>query len=214
MKKLALWCPTYKRPHKLQPLVDNIEATTATDFMLYFGCEPEDEAGIAAAKATGYPVIVNQYGMGYSNTIQTIYESTDEPFFIHINDDFEFKPDWDVQPLAMFEAPHIMVVGVREQENTTFSAVCMGRRSYIEEMSGVIDMPNRVFYTYGHNYIDTEFTETAKHRGVWTYCDAPCIQHLHPGIVGGNKDETYRKNDASAAADERTYLSRKHLWGS
>jgi hypothetical protein len=209
---LDIWLPTYHRPHKLAAVAKNIEETTKNPFTLYFGVEPDDEASIEAAKATGHKVVINKYEQGYANTIQSIYEASSAPFWLHANDDFEFLPDWDVHPLAMFDTPHIMVVGVREQENTTFSAVCIGRRSYIEKMSGVLDMPNRVFYPYGHNYVDTEFTETAKARGVWASCDAPCIQHLHPGIVGGNKDATYRKNDASAATDEQIYLSRQHLW--
>lgn len=209
---IDIFLPTYKRPGKLAAVAKNIEETTKNPFTLYFGIEPEDEASIEAAKATGHRVIINKYSQGYANTIQSIYEISESPFFLHANDDFEFLPDWSVQPLAMFDTPHIMVVGVREQENTTFSAVCVARRSYIEKMSGVLDMPNRVFYPYGHNYVDTEFTETAKARGVWAYCDAPCIKHLHPGIIGGDKDETYRKNDAAAAEDERTYLSRQHLW--
>lgn len=211
--KLALWCPTYKRPHKLAGLVKNIEEVTTSDFMIYFGLEPDDEAGIEAAKATGYPVIINTGEMGYSNTIQSIYEATNEPFAVHINDDFLFLPDWDKQPMAMFETPHIMMVGVKQREqDTDCSAICFWRTSYIKDQSGVMDMPNRVFYPYHHNYQDTESTRTAQKRGVWAKCDAPCIDHQHPGFNGGPKDETYKKNDATAGIDERTFDSRKHLW--
>lgn len=209
---IDIWLPTYGRPHKLAAVAKNIEETTKNPFTLYFGVEPNDEASLEAAKATGHEVVINKYEPGYSNTIQTLYEASSSPFWFHANDDFEFLPNWDVVPLAMFETPHIMVVGVKEQEHTSYSAVCMARRSYIENMSGVLDIPNRVFYPYHHNYVDTEFTETAKVRGAWAYCDAPCILHQHPGIIGGEKDATYQKNDATAALDEDTFLSRQHLW--
>lgn len=215
MSKLGIFLPTYRRPHALQAVATNIEETTKNDFRLYFGLESEDKEGIEAARATGHRVIVNQYDSeaGYSNTIQTIYENSDEPFFFHANDDFLFLPDWDEHPIAMFDTPQVMVVGVKQNEaDQGFSAICFVRRAYIEEQSGVVDMPNRVFYPYHHNYQDTEFTYTARGRGVWFSSDSPCIDHQHPGFTGKEKDDTYRKNDATFSQDEATFNSRKHLW--
>lgn len=214
MKTLSIWLPTYKRPHKLQQVADNIRSATKNPYQLYFGLEPEDEAGIEAARRVkGAKVVINQYEIGYSNTIQTIYECSNEPFIFHANDDFFFYMNWDEQPIAMFETPSVHVVGCKQNEvDTSFSAVCFIRRKYIQEQSGVIDIPDRVFYPYNHNYQDTEFTQTAEYRGVWAKCDAPCIDHQHPGFTGGVKDETYKKNDATAGLDEQIFKSRKHLW--
>jgi len=211
---LAIWCPTYKRPHKLQGVADNLKEATKSSYTLYFGLEPEDEAGIeAASKVKGAKVVINKYEMGYSNTIQSIYEVTKEPFWVHVNDDFFFLNAWDEKPIAMFETPTVKVVGVSQNEaDKDYSAVCFGRLSYIKEDSGVADMPDRVFYPYHHNYQDTEFTRTAQKRGVWAGAEAPCIDHQHPGFTGGKKDETYRKNDATTGLDEKTFESRKHLW--
>lgn len=213
MNKLAIWLPTYKRPHKLQQVADNIKEATKNSYTLYFGCEPDDKESIEAAKATGAKVVVNKYEMGYSNTIQSMYEASREPFAFHANDDFLFLPNWDEAPLSMFAAPNIMMVGVKQRaDDNDCSAICFWRRKYIEKQSGVIDMPNRVFYPYHHNYQDTESTLTAQKRGVWAKCDTPCIEHQHPGFTGGEKDETYKKNDATVHLDEQTFNSRKHLW--
>jgi hypothetical protein len=213
-KTLAIWLPTYKRPDKLQEVADNIRSATHNSYTLYFGLEPHDEAGIEAAKKVkDAKVVINKYEMGYANTIQSMYEVSKEPFWFHANDDFFFLPNWDEYPLAMFETASVKVVGVKQNEqDTSFSAICFARRSYIDEDSGVIDMPKRVFYPYHHNYQDTEFTQTAQSRGVWAKCDRPCIDHQHPGFIGGDKDETYKKNDATAHLDEQTFNSRKHLW--
>jgi hypothetical protein len=106
-----------------------------------------------------------------------------------------------------------MVVGLRQTEtDRQGSAICMVRRHYIEQQSGVIDMPGRVFYPYNHNFIDTEFTQTAQRRGVWAKCDPLVIHHNHPGFTGKEKDETYKKNDRTYEEDERTFNNRKHLW--
>jgi hypothetical protein len=214
MNTLSIWCPTYKRPHKLQAVADNLRATTKNTYTLYFGVEPEDEASfVAASKVEGAVVIVNKYEMSYPNTIQTIYEQSKEPLCIHINDDFEFLPDWDEIPVSMFETPSVMVVGMRQHEGDNHgSAIAMFRRSYIEEQSGVIDMPNRVFYPYPHHYCDTEFTMTAQHRGVWFRCDKLVILHHHYGFTGAERDETYIKNDNTSEQARLIYESRKHLW--
>jgi hypothetical protein len=213
MNTLAIWLPTYKRPAKLAAVAHNIEQTTKNSFTLYFGVEPEDAASLEAALATGHRAIVNKYEMGYSNTIQTLYEASEEPFWFHANDDFLFLPNWDEAPIAMFETPTVKVVGVPQNEaDHDYSAICFGRRSYIDEDSGVIDIPKRVFYPYHHNFQDTEFTRTAQKRGVWASSSAPCIDHQHPGFTGGDKDETYRKNDATSGLDAKTFENRSHLW--
>lgn len=213
MNTLAIWLPTYKRPGKLAQVAKNIEEATKSSFTLYFGLEPFDTDGIEAALATGHRVIINKYEPGYSNTIQSIYEITEEPFWFHANDDFIFHPDWDVKPLAMFERKDLMVAGMKQvPQDTSYSAICMARKAYIDKMSGCMDIPKRVFYNYHHNYVDTEFTQTAQHRGVWAPCDSNSILHEHPGFTGAEKDETYKKNDAFAGEDEKTFNSRKHLW--
>ena len=213
MNKLAIMLPTYKRPYALQDVATNLEKATKNSFTLYFGLEKDDLAGIEAAKATGHKVIINESFPGYANTIQTIYEHSTEPFLLHANDDFLFLPNWDEIPLAMFEREDLMVVGLRQTEGDIHgSAISMFRRRYIEEMSGVVDSPNRVFYPYNHNYVDTEFTRTAQSRGVWAKCGELVIVHQHPGFTGKEKDETYRKNEATVGEDRRTFESRQHLW--
>lgn len=213
MTTFAIWLPTFHRPHKLEAVIENIRKATKNPYELYFGVEPEDMGTQEELRHLQQKMIINEYDAGYSNTIQTIYENTHEPIWFHANDDFIFLPNWDEHPIAMFETESVKVVGVPQNEaDKSYSAICFARRSYIEEDSGVIDMPNRVFYPYHHNYIDTEFTRTAQHRNVWAASSTPCIDHDHPGIKGGEKDEVYKKNDATATIDEQTFKSRQHLW--
>lgn len=210
---IDIFVPTYKRPHELAKLAQNVRENTKNEYVLWFGVEKDDAQSLKAAEGLG-AVVVNKYEPGYSNTIQSIYEESFSPFIIHANDDFEFHKDWDVTPLAMFERPEVMVVGLKQTEGDNHgSAISMFRRKYIEEQSGVIDMPNRVFYPYNHNFVDTEFTQTAQKRGVWVKCDLQVINHKHPGFTGAEKDEVHKKNDETAPLDERTFDSRKHLWG-
>lgn len=213
MNSLAIFVPTYKRPHALHDLAASVEQNTKHSFTLYFGLEVDDLDGQMAAISTGHQAIVNKYEPGYSNTIQTIYEASSEPFILHANDDFVFHKDWDATPMAMFERQDLMVVGLKQTEGDTHgSAISLFRRAYIYEQSGVVDMPDRVFYPYHHNYVDTEFTQTAQARGVWAQCDPRVITHLHPGFTGLDKDATNIKNDATVELDRETFESRRHLW--
>ena len=214
--KLAIMIPTYRRPRVLQGVIDNIKETTKNSFEIYFGVEPEDKESYEWAMKTGANVVINKYEQGFANTIQTIYELTKEPFlFPTANDDFIFMENWDEVPMSMFDREDLMVVGMRQWDTDNHgSAIQLCRRKYIEEQSGVIDMPNRVLYPYHHCYCDTEFTQTAQYRGVWAKCDVHRINHMHPGLAHVlDHDETYRKNEAWVPADKRTYNSRKHLWG-
>ena len=165
MSKLGLYCPTYKRPHKLQEVATNIEQNTFSPFTLYWGCEPEDTE--EAAKATGHKVVINKGKMGYSDTIQTIYETGNEPIFFHCNDDFISLKIGTKACMEMLDKhPEIMVLGAADGTSSeAYSTVSFIRRKYIKEQSGVVDIPNRVFYPYHHNFQDTEMTKTAQFRG-------------------------------------------------
>ena len=218
MVKLNIYLPTYKRPFKLAQIAKNIEETTYYPFELYFGVEADDRESILAAKDTGHKVVINPYEPGYANTVQAMYEQSDGEYWFHSNDDFVHLPEWDKRPIDLLdESPTLMVIGCHDgNPKTRYYTISMVRRKYIEDMSGVVDMPNRCFYPYHHNYIDTEFTETAIHRGVWDVCTAPCIEHHNPGfahIFGDvETDETYEKNNRTAGKDADTYNSRRNLW--
>jgi len=187
----------------------NIEQNTNSPFTLYWGIEPDDVLSIRAAEKTGHPIVLNKYTMGYSNTIQTIYEQAKEPIFFHANDDFYFPKDWDKPHMQYLkDHPEVMALGVPDgTASEAYSTITFIRRKYIKEQSGVADMPNRVFYPYNHNFQDTEFTKTAQHRGVWDACTEPCIDHRREG-----DDETYQKNNATYGIDAEVYGSRRHLF--
>lgn len=197
--------------------MDNLKSATKSQFMIYWGVEPDDRETILAAKDTGYPVVVNEGTPCYADAFQSIYEHSTEPVFLIGNDDFYFLDGWDVKPMEMLEKfPDIKVLGLHDgNPKTTYSSIQLIKRDYIKEQSGVVDMPNRVFYPYGHCFVDNEMTETAQKRGVWDRCDAPCIQHQHPSFTWLGEypeDDTHRKNNARFAKDSETYHSRKHLW--
>lgn len=215
---LGIYLPTFGRPHRLAPVAENIAKATRSPYRLCFGVEAHDDATLSELERLGLEYVVNPDTPSFSNALQALYEYTDEPVFFWANDDFLFLDGWDAAPLEMLERfPDIGVLGVHDgNPDTKFWTMSFIRRSYIEEQSGVVDMPDRVLYPYEHNFIDDELTQTAQSRNVWDKCFEPCIIHLHPSFewVEGRMptDTTYAKNDKSFARDSALYHSRVHLF--
>ena len=213
---LGIYIPTFGRANKLQAVADNIKEATKSPYVLYWCIEDHDEDSKRLAPQSG-KVIINHGKPCYSDALQEIYEQTDEEIFLWGNDDFFFLKNWDEQPMKMMEENKgIGVLGIHDgNPHTRFSTISLIRRKYIEEQSGVIDMPNRVLYPYHHNYVDDELTATAKKRDVWAHCPEPAIHHQHHSFkwLGDfPHDATYAKNDKNIALDNETYYSRVHLW--
>lgn len=214
---LGIYIPTLGRADKLQAVADNLKENTKNPYNLYWCVEEHDTDSIDKALQTGAKVIINKRKPTYSDALQEIYEQTDEEIFLWGNDDFYFLPNWDELPVKMMkDNPTIGVLGLHDgNPNTRYWSISLVRRKYIEEQSGVVDMPNRVLYPYHHNYVDDELTSTAISRGVWQKCMAPCILHQHHSFkwLGDfPHDATYAKNDKKIAEDNETYHSRVHLW--
>lgn len=212
----GVYIPTLGRANKLQAVSDNLKDNTFNEYKLYWCVEESDKESIKAAKDTGHAVIINTGSPTYSDALQCVYEQTDEEIFLWGNDDFYFLKDWDKIPLEMMKNKSIGVLGLHDgNPNTRYWSISLIRRKYIEEKSGVVDMPNRVLYPYNHNYVDDELTATAISRGAWQKCMAPCIHHQHHSFkwLGDfPHDATYAKNDKKIAEDNETYHNRIHLW--
>lgn len=213
MNKLGIYCPTFGRPHEIKRVADDLKKYTKTPYTLYFGLEPGDVESIRACD--GYNIVFNNGNPCYSDALQAIYEATKEPYFLWANDDFHFTDGWDVEPMKLIES--YGVVGLHDSNpHTRYFSISLVNRKYIEDQSGVIDMPNRVLYPYSHNYVDDELTETAQSRGKWTFHAGECIIHKHHSFAWlpdrPEVDDTYRKNDTHLGEDTRTFSSRRSLW--
>lgn len=206
--------PTYGRPDSLQRLFDNVRETACADVAVTFIVEKDDADSLEAAFAIGEAdVFTNPWDPSYSNALQYGFEGVTEDFFIAGNDDFDFQPGWAGAALELLEDPDIDVVGVDDGDpNTKYSTIAVVRRSYIEQRSGCIGYPGRVFYPYQHNFVDTEFFHTACARGVFAPCAASKIFHLHPDFGHATDDATYQKGRKSFADDAAVFLVRRWLW--
>ncbi len=213
--KIGVYIPTLGRPGALAGVIKNLAASAPRRlYALTFIVEPFDKASLKECKRLRADVIVNPYEATYSNAIQAAFEQRPTEFFLNGNDDFDFRPGWAEAVLAHFIDPSVMVVGV--DDGFPFRGVAtihVVRRTYIEEVGGVIDMPpGRVYFPYEHNYIDPEFWATAERRGVTDWALEAQVRHVHGPSLGLSYDATYEKGQESALRDGALYASRQHLW--
>jgi glycosyltransferase involved in cell wall biosynthesis len=212
--RLNVIVPTYGRHGILAKVAHNVHENTQSWHDLYFVAEPgeietqEEIKSIPACK-----LIISKYPGNHTGAANTAYEETDGEFFIIANDDFNFHEDWDVPALKAMEDPKIGVVGLNDGSNTGFTAITLVRRKYIQEQSGVMDMPNTLYFPgYNHNYVDTEFSRTAMKRGAFVACPESVVEHMHWAFGKSKMDATYEKSNATSQADSVTYGNRIHLW--
>ena len=110
--------------------------------------------------------------------------------------------------------PGASVVALNDGSGTPnrMQTIALVRREYIKRESGVIDMPNRVFYPYRHNYVDTEFYCTALARGALVECPDSVVVHRHPDWGHAQDDATYQRGQETLSEDRETFSARAHLW--
>lgn len=213
MSTIDIAVPTFHRPEKLQAIVDNIHENTTLTHEIYFVVEPDDTASINAAVATKESVLINKYPGNHTGAANTAYEEMKAPFFIIANDDFNFHKNWDTEAIKEFDDPNVGVVGVNDGQSSGYTAITVVRRKYIDEQSGCMDVPGVLYFPgYNHNYVDTEFSQTAMKRNAFRACPSSVVEHMHWAFGKNKIDATYDKSNATARADSDTFQSRQHLW--
>ncbi len=208
---IAVVIPTYHRPQALEGVVKNVHEATSIKHTIYFVSEPDDQATIDEVKRLKQKLIINKFPGTHTGAANTAYLETTEPFFMIANDDFTFHKGWDISAIKAIEG--FGVCGVNDGTNQNFTAITLVRRSYIEKQSGAVDQENILYHPgYHHNYVDTEFSQTAKSRGQFTSCPESLVEHRHYSFGKSPMDETYKKTLIGVNSDQALYESRKHLW--
>lgn len=210
---LDIIIPTFKRPHSLERASKNAHENTKCKHTLTFVVEPEDQESIDKINELGEKLLISKYPGNHTGAANTAYEETKEPFFIIANDDFNFHYGWDEPALEKMKDETIGVVGLNDGKSQRFTTITLVRRKYIQEHSGVMDMPNTLYYPgYNHNYVDTEFSNTAMKRNMFAICPESVVEHMHWAFGKAQMDPTYEKSNKTTSQDAHTYSQRQHLW--
>lgn len=217
--------PTFGRPDRLAPLAANILEATVNPVTVWFIVEQDDDGSVAEGERlmarSGFSNVMclwNEGPRSYAGAINTAHRHTDAPWLFTGADDLRFWPGWDK---AAFEHDDgRRVIGTQDLLNPYVQAMThathyLVRRDYLDEVGGVIDKGPGSFQNegYAHQYVDTEFVDTARHRGEFRPCLTSIVEHRHWSVGGMEPDATSAKAYRDEATDRDLYLSRCHLWG-
>lgn len=221
MVELAILIPVLRRPQNIQPLVESIRNTTPEPFELLFIVSPEDHQEITELEILKQSYVLmdtNYENQGdYARKINAGFDSVDAKWYFLGADDLKFWPFWFEAAMETHEKTEACVIGTNDLGNpsvvrgqhSTHSLVLM---EYVEEC-GTIDEPGKVLHEgYRHNFVDSEFVETAKWRGAWAFSMTSRVEHLHPDWHKGNQDEVYTVGRSGFEIDKRYFEQRNRLW--
>lgn len=214
---VVILVPMLGRPHRVQPLLDSIDASTPAAQVL-FCVSPDDHEVHAAIDAAGRERITVRWAKfgDYARKVNAGYRTTGAPLIFLGADDLRFHPGWLTAARAQL-TPGVGVVGtndlgsprVKSGEHATH---CLVTRDYVDRY-GVIDRPGAVMHEgYWHEFVDDELVETAKHRGAWAFAADSHVEHLHPNWGKSPTDPLYDQQRQRMRHSRPLYLRRRHLW--
>jgi glycosyltransferase involved in cell wall biosynthesis len=217
MTSIAVIVPVYKRPHRVQPLLESFHASRPNAHLL-FVASPEDKEERAALKGIPHLVMEQRRRCGdWAAKVNLGYRSTTEPWIVACGDDVNFHPRWDRRILLCHTKTGARVIGTsdmnpRADEAGIYSPHPAIHRSYADEL-GTVDQQGLIMHEgYDHNYPDRELAATAIHRGEWAFCRRAVLEHLHPAFSKTKPDATYRLGMRQFGRDGRLFRQRSRLW--
>ena len=221
MVELAILIPVLRRPKNVQPLVESIKNSTTEPFELLFLVSPGDDEEISELKNSNQSYIIMDASYenrgDYARKINAGFNSIDAEWYFLGADDLRFHPLWFEVAMDVNERIGACVIGtndlgspiVMSGQHATHSLVL---RDYVQKC-GTIDEPGKVLHEgYRHNFVDTEFVETAKWRDAWTFSTTSRVEHLHPDWGKNTQDEVYKIGKSGWEIDKRYFEQRKRLW--
>jgi glycosyltransferase involved in cell wall biosynthesis len=146
MDPVAILVPVLDRPERVQPFLDSLAASLTPDrYTVVFLVDENDGNEFLAVDAQPRGVAVPvAAGMSYAAKINHGYHLTDDPWIFQAADDLAFHPGWLDYALWRAEQTGAAVIGTNDLCNQrtmigAHSTHSLVRRSYLDEVGGVID---------------------------------------------------------------------------
>lgn len=192
---------------------------TTDGVRVLFLCTPGD-APAAAVRAAGGEVVEVAYRPcgDYARKINAGLASTTEPLLFLGADDLVFHPGW-LQAIrtTMARCPDAAVIGTQDLGNPRVIAGEHATHSMVTRdyaiTRGTIDQPGLILHEgYEHEYVDDEFVETARVRGMWAFAHRAVVEHRHPNWGKAPMDSLYMGQQRRMRAGRAHYQRRRALW--
>lgn len=213
---ICILVPVLGREHQIEPLLENIAETTEVDHRVVFICSPTDPAREACLASDAETIVVSWAPdrADFAMKINYAYEQIVEDWYFQAATDLSFRSGWDTKALQCAEVNRVGVVGTNDLGNPLVmrghhSTHILFSRAYIEQYGGTFDDSGTVFTTaYDHQFIDTEFIQTALARKQFRPARHSIVEHMHPHWKKGEMDATYEKSERAFLDDMKVHNER------
>lgn len=206
--------PVLARPHRVQPLLDSIEASmSSNDYHALFICDSHDTKERDAVKKAGAETLI--VDGNYATKINAGVRVTDEPLIFTGADDLHFHKGWFQAAVAKMTSG-IGVVGTNDLCNPKTRTGKLSTHSLVARWYaelGTIDEPDKLLHeSYPHEWVDNEFIETAKFRKAFAHAPNSIVEHLHQRVGKAPMDDLYAGRSQRMRKGKPIFLSRRPLW--
>lgn len=209
--------PVLRRPHRVAPLIQSLEASGADARLLFIVSADDIEMRSAVDESGACSIVVDWPGGSpgdYAKKTNAGYRASSEPWIFTGADDLHFHPGW--LDAALRHRP-AQVIGTNDLGNARVIAghhsthTLVGRR--YADKHGTIDKPGEVLFEgYQHEFVDDELVGTAKKRGVWAFAYDSIVEHLHAYYEKAPMDDLYAAQGERMAASRQLFTKRSRLW--
>lgn len=212
---VAVLVPMLGRPQTVDPLRESLAASTDKAHLVWI--VTDTDTAVRDATAGDTVVVVPAYQRGdYARKMNAGYRATTEPWLFLGACDIRFHPGWWEACMAKAKAGYKVIgtndLGNRGTADGRLSTHTLVQRSYVDR-HGTIDQPGQMLHEgYWHEFVDNEFTQTAKARGVYGHAPHAHVEHLHWLWGKRDRDEVDADYEQRMADGERLYLKRRRLW--
>lgn len=212
MNDIAVIVPVLNRPHRAEPFMESLRASTdsARAYAVVNEADLKTEAAWVAARAN---VLVTSLKT-FAEKVNYAYALTNEPWLFMVGDDVAFHPGWAEELLRVASETGALVVGANDLANPrtmdgTHAPHLLISREYVTQQGASWDGPRVVCHEgYAHMFVDDEVVTVAKQRGVFASATDAVVEHLHPAVGKGEVDATYNLGWSYAELDKSRFAER------
>ena len=224
---VAVLIPVLNRPERVEPLLASLYGSQRQERLLpiFLATEGDEDELAAIRAADGDPHVMvlpgprepGDYARKMNHAMRLLYHEpgTAEWAFLGA-DDLCFCHGWADLAIAA-SAGTFDVVGTNDLGNPEVTRGQHSTHSLVHVSylgRGTIDEPRALLHEgYRHNWVDTEFVQTAQRRGAYVKAFDSMVEHLHPHWGKGTLDATYQLGLSDYDTDRRLFLARRRLWG-
>ena len=217
---LAILVPVLRREHQIAPLLESLAATTDVDYRVIFICSPSDHGAIEVCLASEGDTITVPWvpdRADFAKKINLAYGMVEEEWYFQAATDLVFQEKWASRAFHIAQASRCGVIGTNDLGNPlvkkgNHATHIIFSRAYIEQHGGTFDNTGAVFSeVYDHQFVDTEFVQTALRRGQFKPSLRSIVEHMHPHWGKGEMDDTYVKSERSFREDMTLFNQRMRM---